>query len=250
MASISCVVPARLASSRFPGKMLYPLLGIPLIVHTLRRAREADCFDEIVCLTDARVIRDAVEDAGFRALVTGPAANGTDRIAKYADLIRNDLIVNLQGDEPAFEPAALRLLAHALALEPGKVHLLVEDHPAAPSLLANPNRCKAGLDASGHVVDFFRVHPGVPVSAIAEARLQSGAYAYAKEYLRRYAELAPSEPEISESHEMLRSLALAPIKAHACPWRSQSVDVPDDAEPASALLIGFSESGAAAASAR
>jgi 3-deoxy-manno-octulosonate cytidylyltransferase (CMP-KDO synthetase) len=234
LAAISCVVPARLASSRFPGKMLYPLLGTPLIVHTLRRAREAGCFDEVVCLTDARVIRDAAEEAGFRALMSGPAANGTDRIGKYADLVRNDLIVNLQGDEPAFEPAALRLLARALSLEPGKVHILVEDGPVAPSDLANPNRCKAGLDATGHVLDFFRRSPR---AAIAEARLQSGAYAYGKDYLRRYAEIAPSEAEISESHEMLRDLSLAPIRAHACAWPSQAVDVPADAELAAELLM-------------
>jgi 3-deoxy-manno-octulosonate cytidylyltransferase (CMP-KDO synthetase) len=241
LAPISCIVPARLASNRFPGKLLHPLLGTPLIVHTLRRAREADCFDEILCLTDARVIRDAAEEAGFTAVLSGPAANGTDRIGKYADLIRNDLIVNLQGDEPAFEPEALRLLARALGREPGKVHILVEDRPPSPSDLANPNRCKAGLDATGHVLDFFR---RTPRAAIAEARLQSGAYAYGKGFLRRYAEIAPSEAEVYESHEMLRDLGLAPIRAHACPWRSQSVDVPADADLALALLMGLSDAGA------
>lgn len=233
MAPVSCVVPARLASSRFPGKMLHLLLGAPIVVHTLRRAREAGCFDEIVCLTDAREIRDAVEAAGFRALFSGPAANGTDRIGKHLDLFRNDLIVNLQGDEPAFAPAALRLLAGALAHEPAKVHILVEDRPAHPADLANPNRCKAGLDASGHVLDFYRAAPRVPV---ADSRLQFGAYAYAKSFLCQYAELAPSGPEVSISHEMLRDLALAPIRAHACSWASQAVDVPGDAELALTLL--------------
>jgi 3-deoxy-manno-octulosonate cytidylyltransferase (CMP-KDO synthetase) len=213
--------------------MLHPLLGTPIIVHTLRRAREAGCFDEIVCLTDAREIGDVVTAAGFRALLSGPAANGTDRIGKHLDLIRNDLIVNLQGDEPAFAPEALRLLARALAREPGEVHILVEDGPVDPADLANPNRCKAGLDATGHVADFYRAAPRVPV---AEARLQSGAYAYAKDFLRRYAALAPSGPEISISHEMLRDLNLARIQAHPCSWASQAVDVPGDADLALALL--------------
>jgi len=231
--AISCVVPARLASSRFPGKMLIPLMGAPLIVHTLRRAREADCFGEVVCLTDAGAIREAVEEAGFRAILTGPAANGTDRIGKHVDMIRNDLIVNLQGDEPAFAPAALRLLARALVLEPDKAHVLVEEHAAGPTDLANPDRCKAGLDATGHVLDFFRRAPRVP---IAEARLQMGAYGYRKDYLRRYAGTNPSEAELSESHEMLRDLSLAPIRAHGCPWAGQAVDVPADAEMALTLL--------------
>jgi 3-deoxy-manno-octulosonate cytidylyltransferase (CMP-KDO synthetase) len=208
--------------------MLHPLLGVPLIVHTLRRAREAGCFDEIVCLSDARAICAAAEEAGFRALHTGPAANGTDRVAKYVDLVKHDLIVNLQGDEPAFAPAALRLLARALASEPGKVHILVADRPALPADLANPHRCKAGLDATGHVADFYRRAPRVP---IAEARLQMGAYAYPKEYLRRYAEIAPSRLEVSESHEMLRDLALAPIRAHAALSAGHAVDVPEDIGP-------------------
>jgi 3-deoxy-manno-octulosonate cytidylyltransferase (CMP-KDO synthetase) len=213
--------------------MLHPLQGTPIVVHTLRRAREAGCFDEIVCLTDALEIRDAVAGAGFRALLSGPAANGTDRIGKHLHLLRNDLIVNLQGDEPAFAPAALRLLARALTLEPEEVHILVEDHPAHPVDLADPNRCKAGLDATGRVLDFYRSAPRVPV---AESRLQFGAYAYSKSFLCQYAELAPSGPEVSLSHEMLRDLALAPIRAHACSWHSQAVDVPRDAELALALL--------------
>jgi 3-deoxy-manno-octulosonate cytidylyltransferase (CMP-KDO synthetase) len=222
-----------LASGRFPGKMLHPLLGTPLIVHTLRRAAEAGCFDEIVCLTDAPGIGAAVAAAGFRAEMCGPAANGTDRIGRHLERIRNGLIVNLQGDEPAFAPQALGLLARALAREPAKVHLLVEDHPVRPEDSANPNRCKAGLDSGGHVVDFFRRAPRVPV---AEARLQAGAYGYPKDYLRRYAALAPSALELSESHELLRAPDLAPIRAHACPWPSQAVDVPADVAPAEGLL--------------
>ena len=64
--------------------MLHPLLGTPLIVHTLRRAREAGCFDEILCLTDAPAVLAAAEDPGFTAVLSGPAMNGTDRIAKPA----------------------------------------------------------------------------------------------------------------------------------------------------------------------
>ncbi len=231
--AVSCVIPARLASSRFPGKMLLPLLGSPLIIHTLRRAQEADCFDEVICFTDARVIRDEVEGAGFKACLTGPAANGTERIGKYVDLIKNDLVVNLQGDEPAFPPQALRLLAHALTLEPAKVHVLVEEHQARAHDLANPNRCKAGLDATGHILDFYRREPRVPIH---ESRLQLGAYGYYKDFLRKYAELVPSAVEQSESHELLRDIGLAQVRGHLCPYASQAVDVPQDAELALALL--------------
>lgn len=230
---VSCVVPARLASNRFPGKMLHPLLGIPIVVHTLRRAREAGCFDEILCLTDSKDIRDEVVAHGFRAELTGPAANGTERIGKYHDYISNDLIVNLQGDEPAFSPHALRILYHALLQEPETVHILVHDHPVGPADLANPNRSKAGLSADGLVLDFYRTEPR---RAVAESRIQMGSYGYNKDWLRKYAQGAASSLELSESHELLRDLDASPVRAHACPFKSQAVDIPEDAEEALALL--------------
>ena len=231
---VSCVVPARLASLRYPNKLLQPLLGTPIIIHTLRRAQEADCFDEVLCLTDAKEIRDLVADSGFRVEITGPAANGTERIGKYHDYIANDLIVNLQGDEPVFSPQALRLLYRALILEPEIVHVLVHEHLVSLEELANPNRCKAALDANGMVLDFYRRSPRV--SSAVESRLQMGSYGYNKAYVRKYAEGAPSGLELSESHELLRDLKSAAIRAHPCPFASQAVDVPQDLDAALALL--------------
>ncbi|MEO6097356.1 MAG: NTP transferase domain-containing protein [Fibrobacteria bacterium] len=230
---VSCVVPARLASLRFPNKLIQPLLGTPIIIHTLRRAQEAGCFDEVLCLTDAQEIRDLVSEAGFRVEVTGPAANGTERIGKYHDFVANDLIVNLQGDEPAFSPQALRLLYRALTLEPENVHILVHEHAVSLEDLVNPNRCKAALNADGYVVDFYR---RAPRNHGIESRLQMGSYGYSKTYVRKYALGAPSGLELSESHELLRDLGAAQIRAHACPFPSQAVDVPQDVEAALALL--------------
>src|SRR5689334_11856774 len=105
--SIACVIPARWGATRFPGKLLSPLDGIPVLVHTLRRARAADCFQEILCLTDAEEIAAVARSEGFPVAMTGEAANGTDRIARNLDSVSSDLIVNLQGDEPVFPIAAL-----------------------------------------------------------------------------------------------------------------------------------------------
>ena len=113
--------------------------------------------------------------------ITGPAANGTERIGKYHDYIANDLIVNLQGDEPVFSPQALRLMYRALTLEPEIVHVLVHEHRVSLEELANPNRCKAALDANGMVLDFYRRSPRVPA---AESRLQMGSYGYNKAFVR------------------------------------------------------------------
>ena len=230
--SVACVVPARLAATRFPGKLLQPLAGVPVIVHTLRRARAAECFSEVVCLTDAEEIRAAAAADGFRAELTGEAANGTDRIGRHLGCVGEELIVNLQGDEPVFPLEGLRILARALAEAPSRVHLLVHADPPSGPDLANPHRVKAGMDAEGWVQDFYRDRPRLPS---AFSRLQLGAYGYAREYLRRYAALPVSTREREESHELLRDLTLAPIRAHSCPHPSQSVDVPGDLQAAARL---------------
>jgi len=253
---VSCVVPARLASTRFPGKMLHPLLGAPLIVHTLRRAQEAGCFDEIVCLADAPAIREVVEEAGFRVLPTGPAANGTERIAKHVDLIRNDLIVNLQGDEPAFPAEGLRTLCAALRKHPDLVHLLAhEDLPSAADL-ANPNRVKIAVDALGFARDFVRVSgpvegPRMPGASTSPApltyHLQSGAYGYSRAYLERYAALPRSAREEELSHEILRAAphqsGWAPLRAHLSK-PGVPVDVPADLAAAESALNALRAEGA------
>src|SRR5690242_10529801 len=97
ISDVACVVPARLGSTRFPRKLLQPLAGAPVIVHTLRRARAAACFSEVVCLTDAEEIGAAAAAEGFRAVLTGEAANGTDRIGRNLACVAAEGIVNLQG---------------------------------------------------------------------------------------------------------------------------------------------------------
>ena len=129
---VSCVVPARFAATRFPGKLLSPLAGEPLILHTLRRAELSECFAEILCLTDSEKILSVVRKAGFRAELSGPASNGTERIARNLKTISHELIVNLQGDEPVFPSLALRILSQAIQADSQSVHLLVHQSELTP----------------------------------------------------------------------------------------------------------------------
>jgi 3-deoxy-manno-octulosonate cytidylyltransferase (CMP-KDO synthetase) len=211
-------------------------LGKPLIVHTLERAVGAGCFNRVVCLTDSAEIGEAVAAHGFQWVLSGDAANGTDRIARSLDLpgLRDtDLIVNLQGDEPAFPEDGLRTLAAALQAEPEAVHILVHnDEPSREDLL-NPNRVKVAFQSCGSFDGFVRT---VPEGARAEAyRLQLGAYAYSRPYLEQYAALPASTDEIALSHEMLRAPSLATLRAH--PSRpGASVDVVEDLIAARAAL--------------
>src|SRR5688572_23569040 len=141
---VTCVIPARLDSGRFPGKLLKPLAGVPVVVHALRRAREAGCFARVVCLTDSPAIAEAARADGCEALLGGPARNGTERIALSLPAFSGDLFVDLQGDEPVFPPEGLRLLAGGLQARPDWVHVAV--HAATGPELANRNRVKVGLD--------------------------------------------------------------------------------------------------------
>lgn len=237
---VSCVVPARLAASRFPGKLLFSLQGEPLILHTLRRAEAANCFAEILCLTDSEKILKVVRSAGFRSELSGPANNGTDRISRNLSTITYDLIVNLQGDEPVFPIEALRLLSQVLIADPDSAHIIVHGEPLTQTEINNRHRCKAGLNAQGQVVDFYRSQPHIfknNLEPMINSRLQLGCYGYSKKYLRKYLAHGVSELETQESHEMLRNLNLAPIQAHLCHEASQSVDVPQDLEDARALLL-------------
>ncbi len=236
---VSCVIPARLAASRFPDKLLQPLAGTPVIVHTLRCAEAAGCFDEIVCLTDSEKIQAVALEAGFRAVIAGPAANGTDRIANHLNSITHDWIVNLQGDEPVFPSEGLVQICKSLQANPSAVHVLVHDRDLTPEEISNPNRCKAGLSSEGQVLDFYRVAPHFfpgTMQTLVRSRLQMGAYGYAKAFLRQYAKLPVSPLEKEESHELLRDIKLAPIWAQACSKLSQAIDVPQDMDAAYTLL--------------
>jgi 3-deoxy-manno-octulosonate cytidylyltransferase (CMP-KDO synthetase) len=235
---VTCVVPARLGSVRFPRKLLQPLLGKPIIAHTLERASEAGCFDEIICFTDSMEIADIAIAQGFRFFLTGEAANGTDRIAHNLAAIATDLVVNLQGDEPAFPIAGLRCLCSALEETPEWAHVLVHAESPTETELADPNRVKTALNEKGFVSDFYRVTPTRPS---AQSRLQLGAYGYSKNFLRRYAALPPSQRELWESHELLRDLNLAPVRAHAS-TPGASVDVPADLNIALARVMAIQES--------
>ncbi len=240
---MTCVVPARLGSTRFFGKLLQPLAGKPVVVHSLDRAAGAGCFDFIVCLTDSPEISAVVAEHGYSFLLTGEAANGTERIARSLDQLEDDLFVNLQGDEPAFPEEGLRTLRDAIHRNPEWVHTLVHGEEPSPEEIGNPNRVKAVVDADGFVTGLVR-RKGDPQVALTGSphhkpgpsyRLQLGAYAYSRAYLRRYAALPPSTAEIEMSHEMLRAPELAPLRAH--PARpGASVDVPADLDAALAAL--------------
>ena len=107
---ISCVIPARMSSSRFPGKPLYKILGKELILHVCDIASNCSTIDKVVVATEDQEIYDLVVRSGFDAVVTGKFPTCTHRVAEVAKNLEHDYIVNLQGDEPCIKPEMIDMM--------------------------------------------------------------------------------------------------------------------------------------------
>jgi 3-deoxy-manno-octulosonate cytidylyltransferase (CMP-KDO synthetase) len=209
MVAFAAVIPARYASTRFPGKPLADLAGKPMVVRVCERARASGAQPVCVATDDERIAA-AVRAAGFEARMTrADHASGTDRIAEAAaqlGLADAAIVVNVQGDEPLIAPALIARVAAALAAN-AEAAVATACHPIrAPAEIANPNVVKAVLNARGEALYFSRAP--IPFARQGEPRAlrHVGLYAYRVGFLRRYASLAPSPLETAEQLEQLRVL--------------------------------------------
>jgi 3-deoxy-manno-octulosonate cytidylyltransferase (CMP-KDO synthetase) len=208
------VIPARWASSRFPGKLLEDLGGRPLVVRTAEAAARMRTADEVVVATDDERISDAVVAGGFACELTGACATGTDRVGLVAARRGGEIVVNLQGDEPLLDPADADALVTALRADP-QAGLATCAHPFGPADdWADPNVVKVLVDRAGRALYFSRsgvpgVFPGprAGVPAPREVALRHiGIYAYRRDALARFLTLPPSPLETVEGLEQLRAL--------------------------------------------
>jgi 3-deoxy-manno-octulosonate cytidylyltransferase (CMP-KDO synthetase) len=203
------IIPARYASTRFPGKPLADLAGKPMIAHVCERAAQAGASAVHVATDDERIAR-AVRSHGFAVVMTrADHASGTDRLAEAArtlGLEAERIIVNVQGDEPLIAPALIRAVAERLQAERGAsmataCHAI---HEAAS--LDNPNVVKVVLDARGHALYFSRARIPYPREGEPACYRHAGIYAYRVGFLEQFATLAPAPLERSEALEQLRAL--------------------------------------------
>ncbi|RJS17393.1 3-deoxy-manno-octulosonate cytidylyltransferase [Corallococcus sp. H22C18031201] len=233
------VIPARYASTRFPGKPLTRIAGVPMIEHVWNRCREANAFDEVYVATDDARIRDVVAGFGGHAVMTSPdCATGTDRVAEVArQHPAVDVWVNVQGDEPLVDPAALKLLAGLFADDTVRMGTLVR--PLEADEVDSPNVVKAVLSRSGDALYFSRAaipfarEPGTPASRLGHI----GLYGYRRDVLLRLATLPPTPLEETEKLEQLRALEHGiPIRCARVTWRTVAVDVPEDVARVEAVI--------------
>jgi 3-deoxy-manno-octulosonate cytidylyltransferase (CMP-KDO synthetase) len=235
---IAVIIPARYGAQRFPGKPLADLGGRPVIAHVVERARRARGVDVVAVATDDERIARAAEQAGAEAIVTGEARTGTDRVAEAARRLRPepDVVVNLQGDEPLIEPAAVEVLVAAMA--PG-VEMGTLARPLQAGELGRPQVVKVVADLRGDALYFSRA-PIPHRRAGGEsplARAHVGIYAFTAAFLQEFASLPPGRLEAEESLEQLRALEHGHrIRVADTRYAGFGIDVPEDLERARAIL--------------
>ena len=217
--AFTVVIPARMRSTRLPGKMLADIGGKPLVAWVAERAKASGA--KAVCIaTDHDDIARAVTSLGWQALKTSEAhETGTDRLAEAAALLGlapDEIVVNVQGDEPLIDPRLIREVAVALAARP-EASIATAAHPIeTAAAFFDPNVVKVVTDAAGFAQYFSRAPIPFARDSFAKSRealppglpalRHIGIYAYRVRFLREYASLQPTAAERFEALEQLRAL--------------------------------------------
>lgn len=239
---VLCIIPARYASTRLPGKPLKLIAGKPMIEHVYRQAAKAELPCEVVVAVDDKRVYDAVEGFGGKAVMTREDhPNGTSRLAevaeKYPDI---DVVVNVQGDEPMIPPEIIDNLAQVFADEKDvdmatmKVLMKEEEY-------GDPSAVKVVTDARGNALYFSRSLIPYPRNKSDRSKVYKhvGIYAYTREFLLQYAKMPSTPLEETESLEQLRVLESGhKIKVLESDFQGVGVDTQEDLDAVNAILGG------------
>ncbi len=231
------IIPARYGSTRLPAKILADIEGKTMIQRVYERARRSPSLNRLVVATDDDRIYDRVRSFGGEALMTSPAhPSGTDRVAEAARGLgagEADVIVNIQGDQPLFEPGMIDEVVGPFREDPGLEMGALVYPIRTPEELANPSVVKVVRDRKGFALYFSRSPMPYVISNSLTPRYYKhiGPYAYRMEFLLQFTQLERGELERSESLEQLRALEHGyKIRVVETRFDSQEVDTPEDLE--------------------
>ena len=210
MQPVIAVIPARYGSTRLPAKALADIAGVPMIVRVWRQVSLARCVERVIVATDDERIAAPVRAAGGEAMMTSVAhQSGTDRIAEVARSVVADIYINVQGDQPFTDPRDLDAVATPMLADPGIDMATLATPIADLEEFRNPTKVKVVCDAADNALYFSRSpipYPrdieGLPAGALRHI----GIYAYRREFLLKFASLAPGKLEQLEKLEQLRAL--------------------------------------------
>jgi 3-deoxy-manno-octulosonate cytidylyltransferase (CMP-KDO synthetase) len=236
------VIPARYGATRLPGKPLVLLAGKPMIQRVYERAKLAKTPDRVIVATDDERILHAVEAFGGEARMTrSDHRTGTERVAEIAAHVDGEVFVNVQGDEPLLDPAALDTAVNALLEEPRADVATVATPIKTPADIMDPNVVKTVLDFDGNALYFSRAPiPWVrdTASKIQVRHLKHlGLYVFQRDVLLEYPTLPQGELERIEQLEQLRWMENGvKIRVAEVEHDAISVDVPEDVARVEKLL--------------
>lgn len=223
------VIPARLASTRLPRKMLREIAGKPLIGVVYEAVRLSPLLDDVIIATDSDEILRVCREHGWKAEMTSPNhKSGTERVHEIASCHSADIYVNVQGDEPMIRPEQLAILLGLMQNSEAQVGTLKT--PAAAEDIDNPNAVKVVTDRSGRALYFSRATVPFDRDGIRPRYFKHlGIYAYRRAALQRFVSLPESSLEKTERLEQLRFLENGiPIHVAETPYDSVGVDTEED----------------------
>ncbi len=230
-----CLIPARMASTRFPGKMLAKIDGRSVISRTYNSVAEAKIFDAVYVVTDSQEIKKEIEGIGGQVFISHkPYESGSDRIAEAAQALDFDIIVNVQGDEPFIQKEPLSALISLLDDDKVECASLMQEIASEEDVL-NPNNVKVVTDNYGFALYFSRSPIPFDRDGIGKAKYYKhiGVYGFRKDTLLRFTTLPQSELEQSEKLEQLRMLQDGiKIKMAITQSIGVEIDAPEDIKKA------------------
>jgi 3-deoxy-manno-octulosonate cytidylyltransferase (CMP-KDO synthetase) len=237
------IIPARYQSSRFPGKMLAPLAGRPMIQHVWERAVAVPGVAQVVVATDDERIAEAVRRFGGRSVMTSRACqSGTDRVAEAAASLDAEVVINLQGDLPVIPPALIAAARQPFLDDPAVVMSTLMRPMERPDELFSPHTVKVVTDRHGDALYFSRA----PIPLVRDVKQGSpfpprtyfhhmGLYVYRKDFLIEFTRLPMGRLEQLEQLEQLRALEHGyRIRVVEVAEGTTEVNTPDDIGPAEA----------------
>lgn len=242
---VLCVIPARYASTRLPGKPLSMIAGKTMIQHVYERACQAQMPDEVIVATDNELVEKAVAAFGGKAVMTSPDhPSGTDRLAEVALMYPDvDVIVNVQGDEPMIPPEVIDNLAKAFEAD-AELNMATMKVAMDEADYDNPAAVKVVTDLNGYALYFSRSLMPYPRNKPEGYKVYKhvGIYAYRRNFLLKYAALQPTPLEKAESLEQLRALENGyKIKVLESAFKGIGVDTPEDLAAVNELFAAMNK---------
>lgn len=239
---IVAIIPARMAATRFPGKPLAAILGLPMIEHVRRRVSMCNDLDEVIVATCDEEIRDVVEAAGGRVIMTADTHERcTDRIAEALSKVKADVVINVQGDEPLVMPEMMNEVVRPLLDDKELPSVNLVTRIVDTKEFENPNAPKVVTNRFGDLLYISR--EPIPSRKKADSNdyvklKQLGIIAFRSDFLQLFTKLEPTPLEKIESVDMMRAVEHGyRVKIVETKGRLIGVDMPEDIKRVEKLLV-------------